>query len=114
MDRFSVSVEATYTGDNGIMTDRETIWVDGTPDFLQIWGMSSTRSGGSINFRAEGTYGIRRVDLTQKGRWSAMYGSIGSFGWYRAPILRNRTSVYDTITFYFGMRSARQSVMVRN
>lgn len=112
-DRFSATVEATYTGELGMLTDRKTIYVDATPDRIQIWGMSSTRSGGSITFRADGYYGAKRVDLTNKGRWSAIYGRVGSYGWYRAPMIRNGRTVYDTVTFRFGLRTARQSVLVR-
>ncbi|MBK26265.1 MAG: hypothetical protein CME70_19860 [Halobacteriovorax sp.] len=112
-DRFSARVEVTYNSDSGILTDSEMIWVDGSPDSIHIWGMTSTRSGGFVSLRADGYYGGKRVDLTQKGHWSAIYGRVSSWGHYTAPYLRNRNSVYDSVSFRFGMRTGRHSIMVR-
>lgn len=112
-DRFSVRIDATYTGDGGIQSTGKSIMVDASPDSIYLWGMSSTRSGGFVSMRAEGFYGSKRVDLSQKGHWSAIYGRVNSWGQYNAPYLRNQSSVYDSITFRFGLRSARHSIMVR-
>lgn len=112
-DRFSARIEVVYNGEEGMLTDTQSLWVDGTPDRIQIWGMSSTRSGGFITLRADAYYGGKRIDLTQRGQWSAMYGRVSSWGHYTAPYLRNRNSLYDSISFRFGSRTARHSISVR-
>lgn len=112
-DRFSVRVDATYISEGEILNAGKSVLVDASPDSIYLWGMSSTRSGGFVSMRAEGLYSGRRVDLTQKGNWSAIYGRVNSWGQYNAPYLRNQTSVYDSVTFRFGLRSARHSIMVR-
>lgn len=111
--RFTVRVDVTYNGEEGMLSDSQSVSVDGTPDIIRIWGMSSTRSGGFVSMRADGYYGGKRIDLTQKGRWSAIYGRMSTWGHYTAPYLRNRNSVYDSVTFRFGLHSARHSIMVK-
>ncbi|MFT6069276.1 MAG: hypothetical protein ACJAT2_003465 [Bacteriovoracaceae bacterium] len=112
-DRFSARIDVTYASDRGIQAAGKSIMIDASPDSIYLWGMSIARSGGFVSMRAEGLYNGRRVDLSQKGYWSALYGRVNSWGQYNAPYLRNQTSVYDSITFRFGLRSARHSILVR-
>lgn len=112
-DRFSARVDVTYASDRGIQSTGKSVMIDASPDSIYLWGMSTTRSGGFVSMRAEGIYSGRRVNLSQKGYWSAIYGRVNSWGQYNAPYLRNQSSVYDSITFRFGSRSARHNIIVR-
>jgi hypothetical protein len=111
-DRFSARVDVTFASDGGILSAGKSVMVDASPDSIYLWGMSSARSGGFVSMRAEGLYSGRRINLSQKGHWSAIYGRVNSWGQYNAPYLRNQSSVYDSITFRFGLRSARHGIIV--
>ena len=113
-DRFTTRIDITYNDESGMLSSSRSLTVDGSPDSIMLQGTTSTRSGGFVSLRAYGYYGGKRIDLTQKGRWSAMYGRVSTWGHYTAPYLRNRSSVYDSISFRFGMRTGRHSIMVRN
>lgn len=107
----TVSVSYTYNGQTYNIS--RSVRVDYTPDYIRVSGSTYVRSGSSAYLRAQGQFGPRSVDLTHRGRWSALYGSVFN-GNYRAPRLRNgERSRYDRVTFSYGLRSDSISITVR-
>lgn len=107
------TVEVTYDHEGVLLRDRQLVRVDYTPDSINITGSTWVRSGGSSYLRATGYFGGRMVDLSNRGRWSALYGSVFN-GSYRAPTLRQgERNRYDRVTFSFGLRQDSVSITVR-
>lgn len=79
------------------------------PDYLNITGPFTVRTGSYSTYRVYGTFSGYREDLTDMGRWYANYGYINSFGSYRAP----NQEVYDRIQFSYGQATDSFSIQVR-
>ena len=111
---FYLNISASYNTPAGeSLSAFQMVRVDVTPQYLELWGSPWARAGQSSTFRAYGHYGIKRVDLTQNGRWYALYGQMGSWGYYQAPMARDGRTIYDRISFSFGMQTSSISVTVQ-
>jgi hypothetical protein len=86
--------------------------VDQSPDYMEIIGPRNSRSRGTIQFQAIGIYPGKRIDLTEKGEWSAEYGDVNDQGRYLAPSVSRGGSLEDIVGFQFGFGRGQAQVSI--
>lgn len=106
-------VEIRYRDENGRNFVKSSIVrVSYVPDRVELIGPAQIKVGERAKLIARGDYAGRLIDISNRGRWSALKGQVTA-GHYRTPQLPpNTAKLEDQISYTFGQASANHALRV--